>query len=77
MMGQWEEAWEDFRVEILELVEEGDAVVVSVGQYGRGRGSGIETQMAAAHLMRFRDGRLSRWRLCVSTEEALRIVRSS
>jgi ketosteroid isomerase-like protein len=77
MMGQWEEAWDEFRVEIEELVEEGDAVVVSVAQYGRGRGSGIETQMAAAHLMRFREGRLSGWRLCESPEEALRQLRDS
>jgi ketosteroid isomerase-like protein len=75
MMRQWEEAWDEFRVEIVDLIEEGDAVVVSVTQYGRGRGSGIETQMRAAHLMRFRDGRLSRWRLCESTDEALRQVR--
>ena len=72
MMGQWEEAWDEFRVEIEELTEEGDSVVVSVAQYGRGRGSGIETRMGAAHVMRFRDGLLSRWRLCESREEALR-----
>jgi uncharacterized protein len=75
MMGQWEEAWDEFRVEIEDLVEEGDAVVVSVSQFGRGRGSGIETQMGAAHLMRFRHGRLSRWRLCETREEALHHAR--
>jgi ketosteroid isomerase-like protein len=72
MMGQWEEAWDEFRVEIQDLAENGDAVIVTVAQYGRGRGSGIETQMAAAHLMRFRDGLLCRWRLCESRDEALR-----
>jgi uncharacterized protein len=75
MMGQWEEAWDEFRVEIEELVEEGDAVVVSVAQFGRGRGSGIETQMGAAHVMRFRDGLLARWRLCETREEALHQAR--
>jgi ketosteroid isomerase-like protein len=53
MIGQWEEAWDEFRLEIEDVVEEGDAVVVSVAQYGRGRGRGIEAQMGAAHLMRF------------------------
>jgi ketosteroid isomerase-like protein len=77
MTGQWEEAWEEFRVEIVEMIEEGDAVIVSVAQYGRGRGSGIETQMRAAHLMRFGDGRLSEWRLCESVDEALRQIRDS
>lgn len=36
MIGQWEEAWDEFRLEIEDVVEEGDAVVVSVAQYGRG-----------------------------------------
>jgi ketosteroid isomerase-like protein len=75
MMREWEEAWDEFRIEIVELLEEGDAVVASIAQYGRGRGSGIETQMGAAHLMRFRDGRLSGWHLFPSLDEALRHVR--
>jgi ketosteroid isomerase-like protein len=77
MIGQWEEAWDEFRVEIQDLAENGDAVIVTVAQYGRGRGSGIETQMAAAHLMRFRDGLLCGWRLCESRDEALRHLRPS
>jgi ketosteroid isomerase-like protein len=77
MMDQWEEAWDVFRVEVEDVLEEGDAVIVSVAQYGRGRGSGIETRMGAAHLMRFRGGRLSRWRLCESRDEALRQLRGS
>jgi hypothetical protein len=32
-------------------------------QHGRGRGSGIETRMPAAHLVRFRDWLLCGWRL--------------
>ncbi len=75
MTRQWEEAWEEFRVEIVEMIEKRDAVIVSVHQYGRGRGSGIETQMWATHLMRFDEGRLSAWRLCESPEEAMRQVR--
>jgi ketosteroid isomerase-like protein len=76
MMRQWEEAWDEFQVEVVELLEEEDAVAVSVVQYGRGRGSGIETRMTAAYLMRFRDGRLSQWRLFPSLDEALRDVRN-
>jgi ketosteroid isomerase-like protein len=72
MMEQWQEAWDEFRIEIDELTEEGDGVVVSVVQHGRGRGSGIETKMQAAHLMRFRDGLLCTWRLCETREEAVR-----
>jgi ketosteroid isomerase-like protein len=75
MMRQWDEAWDEFRVDVVELTQEGDAVVVSVVQHGRGRGSGIETRMTAAYLMRFRDGRLSQWRLCESPGEAFRQLR--
>jgi ketosteroid isomerase-like protein len=77
MIGQWGEAWDEFRVEIEELTEDGDAVVVSVVQHGRGRGSGIDAQMRVVHLMRFRNGRLWRWRLCENREQALGIPRPS
>jgi ketosteroid isomerase-like protein len=70
MMAHWGEAWEDFRVEIEELTEEGDAVLAQVTQRGRGRGSGIETTMRAVHLIRFRDGRVLFWRLCADLAEA-------
>jgi ketosteroid isomerase-like protein len=72
MIDGWHEAWEDFRIEIEDLVEEGDTVIVGITQHGRGRGSGIEVEMPGAHLMRFRDDRLHFWRLCGSREEALR-----
>ena len=70
MVGHWNEAWDDFRLEIVELIEEGDAVIVAVVQHGRGRGSGVETRMNAVHLMRFRGDRVSHWRLCQTVEEA-------
>jgi ketosteroid isomerase-like protein len=77
MVAQWNEAWGEFRLEIEELIEDGDVVIVPVVQYGRGRESGIETRMPAVHLMRFRGGRLYRWRLCENREEAMRHARPS
>jgi uncharacterized protein len=72
MTRHWGEAWEEFRVEVEDLIEEGDAVIAPVTQHARGRESGIETQMSAVHLMRFRRGRMYRWRLCETLEEAER-----
>jgi ketosteroid isomerase-like protein len=72
MTRHWGEAWAEFRVEVEELIEEGDAVIAPVTQHARGRGSGVETQMSAVHLMRFRRGRMYRWRLCETLEEAER-----
>ncbi len=70
MMAQWGEAWEEFRVEIGDLTEEGDAVLAEVTQRARGLGSGIEITMPAVYLIRFRDGRMVYWRLCQDLAEA-------
>ena len=75
MAEQWLEPWREFRIEPLELVEEGDAVIVSVHQSGTGRESGIEVDMDLAYLVRVRDGMLAEWRLCVDAGEALELAR--
>ncbi len=76
MLEQWLEPWSEFRAEPLEFLEEGDAVIVSVHQYGTGRESGIEVDMTLAYLMRVRDGLLTGWRLCADTDEALALARA-
>ena len=45
MLEQWLEPWREFRVEPLEFIEEGDAVIASVHQSATGRESGIEVDM--------------------------------
>jgi ketosteroid isomerase-like protein len=71
MLEEWGEAWEDFRIEAGEPFAAGDAVVIPVRQFGRGRGSGIETDMSTWHVAHFHNQRLVRWRLCETREEAL------
>jgi len=71
MLEDWGEAWEDFRLEPDEPFDAGGGVVIPVQQYGRGRGSGVETSMRTFHVGHFRDDLLVRWRLCESLEEAL------
>jgi ketosteroid isomerase-like protein len=77
MAEQWLEPWSEFRVEQLEVIEEGDAVVVAVRQSGTGRESGIEVDMELAYLLRVRDGRLAEWRLCADAAEALALARGN
>jgi ketosteroid isomerase-like protein len=72
MIEGWNEAWDEFRVEIEDLIEDGDTVIMPVTQHGRGRGSGVEIQMQATYLMRVRDGRLRYWRMFESKDEAVR-----
>ncbi len=71
MLEDWGEAWEDFRLEAGEPFAAGDGVVIPVRQYGRGRGSGIETAMSTHHVAHFREGRMVRWHLCETREAAL------
>jgi ketosteroid isomerase-like protein len=76
MLGHWHEAWEEFRIEPMEFIEHDDAVIVPLRQFGRGRGSGIETEMELTQLLRVRDGQFVQWRLCWSPAEALAHARA-
>jgi ketosteroid isomerase-like protein len=54
-----DEIWEDFRFDPEDLIDAGDHVVASVRISGRGRGSGIETEMHEFSVWTVRDGRVS------------------
>jgi len=75
MLEHWVEPWEELRVDVLELIEEGDAVFAPAIQHGRGRGSGVEISMRVVFLLRFRDDRVEFYRLCENLEEARAHVR--
>jgi ketosteroid isomerase-like protein len=59
---QWLDAWDDFRIEVVEMVAIDDEhVLVEVDQHGRGRASGLEvTQRGLAYLVTLRDGAVAR-----------------
>jgi ketosteroid isomerase-like protein len=75
MLTHWVEPWEELRVDVLELIEEGDAVLAPAVQHGRGRGSGVEISMRVVFLLRFRGDRVDFYRLCETLEEAREHVR--
>ena len=54
---QWLDAWDEFRIELVEVVAIDDEhVLVEVDQHGRGQGSGLEvTQRGLAYLVTVRD----------------------
>src|SRR4051812_29753978 len=54
----WLDTWEEHRVDVDEVVEDGDDVVVSVHIRARGKGSGLETDLLFYVQMRARDGKL-------------------
>jgi uncharacterized protein len=57
----WLDSFEELRIVPEELLVEGDCVVATVRQRGRGRGSGVELDVVTAHAWRIRDGRAVGW----------------
>jgi uncharacterized protein len=76
--GQWLEAWETFTLDVLEVEAVDDRHVVAVvRQHGRGRLSGVDISMEAAHLYEIdADGRIVRFQLHLDRESALANVAS-
>jgi ketosteroid isomerase-like protein len=54
--------WSEYRIEAQEFAEVGDAVLVTERQYGKGKNSGIETEMTFYAAWTFRDGLVVRAR---------------
>ena len=65
------DAFDDFHVEPEDFIDAGDTVVVPVRISGRGRASGIETNIRLAHLWALRNGKVIRSEIYETTEEAL------
>jgi len=70
-----DDAFDDFRVELLEVEELGDDVVASMRQRGRGRVSGAEVDDQITHVWTLRDGRAIRMKSFARREDAVRYVR--
>jgi uncharacterized protein len=71
---QYADAWEEYRVEVEELREVGDRVVALLRHVGRGKGSGVESELRDAHVWTVRNGLAVRWRTYLDRAEALRDV---
>lgn len=70
-IADWTGTWDDYSIELVELREFGDHVVASLDQRGRGRGSGIEVEGRSYFVCTVRGGRIVRWRMFSSEEQAL------
>ena len=71
-MADWPTQWEDFRMDLVEIIDAGDDAVVSVTRHrGRGRESGIEMDFEVFYVHRLRHGRLARLEMFFSREQAL------
>ena len=67
----WPEQWDDYQLEIVQIVDAGDNVVVRTHQRGRGKGSGVEVEDEIWFVLGFRDERIAEWRMFGVEREAL------
>lgn len=72
IIGGWVASFDDWREEIEAIRDLGDHVLVAARQIGRGKGSGIETELHYALLYRVADGQISSMTFYPDTAEALR-----
>ncbi len=73
---QWtaeiDEQFQEWRIEIVELLDAGDAVVALVRVHMKGHGSGIEFDQQSALVVEIRKGKLRRMRFFPQAHEALK-----
>jgi len=69
-----DDAWGDYRFELLEHAAEGNLVAFAVKAYASGRASGISVGMDLGHLFELRDGRIVRWVVYSEPRDALEAV---
>lgn len=71
-MEDWPNQWEDFRMDLTEIIDVADEVAVSVTRHrGRGKESGIEMDFEVLYVSRGRDGKLARLEMFFKREQAL------
>ena len=68
------ETWDDFHVEIEDMLPAGDQVVLLVRTTGQGRASGVQADARAAWVVSVSDGKVTRLRLYRERREALEAV---
>jgi ketosteroid isomerase-like protein len=67
----WSGTWEDYRVEVQEIIDAGDNVVVVDHQMGRGKGSGAPLDQQTFWVYTLREGKIVRLVWLSTREEAL------
>jgi ketosteroid isomerase-like protein len=67
-----DESWEEFRSDVEEYRDLGDRVLALGRNMGRGKGSGVTIEARTAAILDFQGGKVSRIRLYLDPDEALR-----
>ena len=69
-----QEAWDVFSAEVRDSIAVGEVVVLVSQLRYRGKGSGVDTEAPAGHMVRFREGRVLHMRSFREPEAALAAV---
>ena len=71
--GEMLDAFEEMKVEDFEAIPAGDRVValIHTAGYGQGRYGEVDLEQRDAHVMTFRNGKITYWRLYMDQAEAL------
>ena len=72
--GIWPEQWDDFRLDVVRVVDVDDRVLVTTIQHGRGKDSGVEVEMPFAFVFAVRAAKIVEWRIFTREDEALKAV---
>ncbi len=71
-LADWPTQWEDFRMDLLEVIDVGDDVYVTATRHrGRGRESGIEMDFEVFYVTHGQDGLLARMEMFLRRDQAL------
>jgi ketosteroid isomerase-like protein len=70
-LSQWAGAFDDFGFEAEELIDAGDAVVIRLHQWGRGKDTGAQVESRTWQVFTFRDGKIVHCRGYATRAEAL------
>src|SRR3954452_3788612 len=73
-MRVWSGTWEDWNVEVKEIIDAGDRVLMLARESGRGRGSGIGIDQLTFAVFTLRHGTIVHWKGFVDRDQALEAV---
>jgi ketosteroid isomerase-like protein len=70
-MRVWSGTWEDWKVEVKEIIDAGDRVLLIAQESGRGKGSGVEIDQLVFAIFTLRNGKIVHWKGFVDRDQAL------
>lgn len=73
-LSAWLSTWDDWEMEIEELLDGGEKVIAILRQRGRSKESGVTVEMRFAQVWTFRDGKFMRMQMYADPSEALEAV---